>query len=188
MGRILTPPPGKLIVSAIYGHIDAVADALKLLEKQFGRIQFETLDIPYTDTEKYAEEMGNGLQRRFFSFEREARRDSLPDIKPALTRIEEQLGDRVDDYTFRTVNLDPGILTPANLTMASNREYNYRIYLGKGVFADIQLIWARGQFTRLPWTNPDFYHDEAIDFFVRARETFDLVSEEQVDHEHAGRR
>lgn len=177
MARLQTPPPGKLIVSVIYSHLDAVADCLKLLEKQFGRIQCETIDIPYTDTEQYTEEMGTDLQRRFFSFEKEIKRDSLPEIKAALRKIESQLGDRVDDYTFRTVNLDPGILTPENLVMASHREYNYRIYLGKGVFAALQLIWSRGQFTRLAWTNPDFYHDEAIDFFLRVRQSFEVLDE-----------
>ena len=179
MARMQTPPPGRLIVSAIYCHIDAVADALKLLEKQFGRIQFETLDIPYTDTEKYAEEMGRDLMRRFFSFDREIKRDALPEIKAAMIKIERQLGDCVDDYTFRAINLDPGILTPANVVMASAKEYNYRLYLGRGVYGDIQLIWARGQFTRLPWTNPDFYHDEAVDFFYRVRESFELVQEDR---------
>ena len=81
------------------------------------------------------------------------------------------------DFTFRTINLDPGIMTPDNLVMASNREYNHRIYLSKGIFADIQLIWVRGQFTRLPWTDPDFCNGEAVDFFLRVRESFELVRE-----------
>jgi hypothetical protein len=179
MARIQTPPPGRLIVSIIYSHIDAVADALRLLEKQFGRIQCETVDIPYNDTEKYAEEMGAGLLRRFFSFERPFQRDALPEIKGVCQGIEKQLGDRVDGFTFRTANIDPGMLTPDNVVMVSNREYNHRIYLTKGVFAEIQLIWARGQFTRLPWTNPDFCDDEAVEFFVRVRRTFDLIEELQ---------
>ncbi|HUV29923.1 MAG TPA: DUF4416 family protein [Acidobacteriota bacterium] len=179
MARIQIPPPGRLVISIIYSHIDAVADSLVQLEKQFGRIQCETVDIPYTHNDKYSEEMGEGLMRRFFSFEKPVARDALPEIKAACRKIERQLGDRVDDYTFRTVNIDPGILSPDNLVMASHREYNHRIYLARGVFAETQLIWARGKFTRLPWTSPDFCHDEAVDFFLRVRQTFDVIDEEQ---------
>lgn len=177
MARRQTPPPGQLITSVIYSHIDAVADCLRMLEKQFGRIRCETIDIPYTHTEKYCEEMGDNLMRRFFSFEKPISRDALPDIKPICEKIERQLGDQVQDYCFRTVNIDPGIMTPDNLVMSSNREYNHRIYLRNGVFAEVQLIWAKGGFRRLPWTNPDFCHEEAVDFFIRVRESFELATE-----------
>lgn len=177
MARAQRPPAGRLVVSIIYSHIDGVADALTYLEKQFGRVQCETIDIPYEGFEPYAEEMGTELQRRFFSFERPVERDSLPDIKAFCHKIEQHLGDRVDDFTFRTVNIDPGIATPTNVVMASHREYNHRIYLSKGVFAELALVWSRGQFVRLPWTPPDFCHDEAIDFFLRVRNSFDVVAE-----------
>ncbi|MCP4685320.1 MAG: DUF4416 family protein [bacterium] len=176
MARKQTPPPGRLIVSIIYSSIDAVADSLKLLERQFGRVQYETIEMPYT-SEAYSEEMGDKLQRRFFSFEKPVERDRLPQIKAACLKIEKQFGDHVDDFTFRTVNLDPGILTPDNLVMASTREYNHRVYLGEGVFAELVLVFAKGRFVRMPWTIADFYHGEAIDFFLRVRESFELMGE-----------
>ena len=159
--------------------MDAVVDALNQLEKSFGRINFETIDLPCTSNKIYSEEMGDDLSRRFFSFENPIERDSLPEIKAVCQRIERQLGDRVREYTFRTVNLDPGLLTPDNLVMASTHEYNYRIYISDGIFADMQLIWAHGQYTRLPWTNPDYCNDDAIDLFIRVRESFDLLVSEK---------
>ncbi|MCK4632886.1 MAG: DUF4416 family protein, partial [candidate division Zixibacteria bacterium] len=71
----------------------------------------------------------------------------------------------------------PGILTPANLVMASHREYNHRVYLEDGVYAELALVWSKGRYVRLPWTNPDFCHGEAIEFFQRVRGSFDLVAE-----------
>jgi len=185
MARIQKPPPGQLIVSIIYSHIDAVVDALRLLEKQFGRVRCETVDIQYTNTDRYEEEMGSNLVRRLFSFEKLVERDSLPEIKSVCQEIERQLGDQVGDFVFRAANLDPGVLTPDNLVMASNREYNHRIYLADGVFAEIQLIWAHGQFTRLPWTNHDFCDDEVVDFLIRVRQTFDLLDEHQITRQPA---
>jgi hypothetical protein len=179
MARIQKPASGRLIVSVVHSSRDALADALFQLERRFGRVQCETIDIPHTNGEEYREEMGDSLQRRFFSFERLVERESLIEIKEACHRIESSLGDHVHDFTFRTVNIDPGILTPANLVMGSHREYNHRIYLGGGVFAEIALIWARGKFCRLPWTNLDFCHDEAIDFFLRVRACFDVAEESE---------
>lgn len=185
MAREQIPPPGRLIVSIIYSQIDAVADALRSLERQFGRIQSETVDIPYNGRNDYEEEMGADLLRRFFSFERLIARDSLPEIKAVCHKIETHLGDRVDDYVFRTVNIDPAILTADNLVSASHCEYNHRIYLTRGVFAEMQLVWAHGRFTRLPWTDPDFWHPEALDFFVRVRESFELLEDPQIRQQSA---
>ncbi len=176
MARVQRPPKGRLIVSIIYNSMDALADSLSRLEKQFGRVQCETMEIAYTG-EQYAEEMGEQLQRRLYSFSKEVERDKLPDIKTACAKIEKQFGDIVDDYPFRTVNIDPGIMTPENVIMASHREFNHRVYLGSGVFAELTLVFSRGRFVRLPWTNPDFCQGEAIEFFLRVRESFEVVQE-----------
>lgn len=174
MARVQTPPPARVIVSIIYSSIDALADSLKLLEKQFGRVQCETLEIAYTGG-RYTEEMGHNLLRRFYSFHRLFDRDRLPAIKATCNKIERQFGDQVDDFTFRTVNIDPGVLCPDNIVMASHREYNHRVYLGDGVFGELTLVWAKGRFVRLPWTNMDFCQPEAIDFFERVRGTLETV-------------
>jgi hypothetical protein len=154
--------------------MDALADALDALEKQFGRVQCETMEIGYTGSE-YAEEMGDQLQRRFYSFEKLVERDKLPEIKALCHKVEKQFGDVVHDYAFRTVNLDPGVMTPENVVMASHREYNHRIYLGGGVFGELTLVYSRGRYVRLPWTNLDFCQGEAIEFFLRVRESFEVV-------------
>jgi len=121
--------------------------------------------------------MGDNLVRRFFCFERLVSRDSLVDVKRICHNIEPMFADQTGDYFFRTVNIDPGIMTPDNLVMTSHREYNHRIYLKDGVYAEIVLIYAKGRFARLPWTCPDFYHGEAIDFFLRVRASFELLEE-----------
>jgi hypothetical protein len=181
MARIQTPSQGRLIVSVIYNSLDALADCLKLLEKLFGRVQYETTEIECSDN-GYHEEMGGQLSRRFFSFEKLVDRESLPEIKANCYKIERQLGDQVDDYTFRTVNVDPGILTSHNLIMSSHREFGHRIYLGKGVFGETSLIHARGRFTQLPWTNADFCHEEAVRLFTECRETLPTLNRERVSY------
>ena len=178
MPKLTPPAPGRLICSVAYAQIDALADCLQRLENQFSPVQFETLDIPFTGEPRHHEEMGQQLIRRFFSFEKQVGLDRLADLKRLCRKIEAGFADEVDDYLFRAVNVDPGIMTPENVTMASSEGKNYRIYLTSGVYAQVELIWSRGQFVQLPWTNPDYTHPEALDLFHRVRETFDLVKEE----------
>lgn len=178
MPKLTPPAPGRLICSVAYAQIDALADCLRRLENQFSAVMFETLDIPFTGEARHREEMGHQLTRRFFSFEKQVGLDRLPDLKRLCRKIEAGFADEVDDYLFRAVNVDPGIMTPENVVMASSQGMNYRLYLTNGVYAQVELIWSRGQFVQLPWTNPDFTHPEALDLFNRVRETFDLVKEE----------
>lgn len=159
--------------------MDALAETVNTLEKRFGRVQYETLEVPCYEADEYREEMGDNLLRRFLSFEKEIPLDSLPSLKAVCSKIEPQFSDVVDDYNFRTVNIDPGILTPSNVVMASHKEYNHRIYLKDGVYAEIALIYARDQYLRLPWTNPDYCNDEAISFFNRVRESFEILEPKQ---------
>ncbi|MCK4606213.1 MAG: DUF4416 family protein [candidate division Zixibacteria bacterium] len=173
----MEPLPGRLIVSVIYSSMDAIADALGRLEDRFGRVQYETGEIVCSNADRYREEMGDGLLRRFFSFERPVARSSLVDIKAACHKIEPQFADKTDDFLFRAVNIDPGILTLKNLVMASHLDSRQQIYLGDFVFAEIALIYTRDHFVRMPWTDPDFYTDEAIDFFERVRDNFEVVEQ-----------
>lgn len=179
MARILKPPRARLIVSVIHAHLDACADALRALERQFGRIVAETTDLPCANAQEYAEEMGSDLFRRFFCFDRLVERDSLAEAKAACHRIENQLGDRVHDFTFRAVNIDPGLLTADNLVMASHREFTHRVYLTNGVFAEVTLVCSQRGFVRLPWTPADFCHEDAISFFTRVRQSFQTTRELQ---------
>ncbi|MFH1686850.1 MAG: DUF4416 family protein [bacterium] len=170
------PPPGRLVVSTITSSWDALAEAVEHLERRFGRAIYETDQISCCHGERYLEEMGERVWRRLFSFERPVLRSSLPELKAACARIEPRFSDRLGDFCFRTVNIDPGILTSDNLVMASRHNANHRIYISGGTYAEVTLIYSRDRFTRLPWTDPDFCHPEVIDFLDRVRGSFDLVT------------
>ena len=176
MLRSYEPPPGRLIISVINSSRDALADAVKALERKFGRVECETADIPCVNVECYQEEMGTDLSRRLFSFESPVPRAALAEIKQACARIEPMFADRMQDFYFRTVNIDPGILVPDNLVMTSSHERKHRVYLGHGVFAEVCLIHVNGHFSRLPWTHPDLCHPEAIELLNRVRGTFEVAA------------
>lgn len=171
MGRIKIPLPGRLIVSMIYSSIGAMDAAAGEIEKKYGRVEIETEDIDFLHTRYYREEMGDELKRKFFAFEKMVERDKLADIKLWTNKLEEKFGEKVDDFVFRKVNIDPGILTPASLILASTKDYSHRIYLRDGIFAETTLIYEKKKFKGLPWTYPDYMEPVTIDFLTRVRET-----------------
>ena len=177
MLRVQEQPPGKLVASVITSSRDALADCVAALERRFGRVECETGEIPCQRASALREEMGDSLLRHFFSFEQPVKRGNLPEIKMSCGKIEQRFADHLDDFHFRTVKVDPGILTPDNLVMASCHELNHRIYLSRGVFAEMVLIYSQGCFMRLPWTDPDFCHKEVIDLASRVRSEFTLVGQ-----------
>jgi hypothetical protein len=171
MGRIKKPLPGKLILSAIFSSHEAALEAVKDIEKKYGRIEYESDIMPFLHTTYYREEMGDDLQRKFFAFKDNIERDRLPEIKLFTNKVEAKYGEKVDDYIFRKVNLDPGILTLANLTLASTKDFAHRIYLREGIFGETTLIYERGKFRTLPWTYPDYAEPEVLEILTKARDT-----------------
>ncbi|MFH2035811.1 MAG: DUF4416 family protein [Candidatus Zixiibacteriota bacterium] len=171
MGIIKKPFPGRLIVSAIYSSIGALHDAILEIEKKYGPVEFETEELEFLHTTYYREEMGNDLKRKFFSFEKPAERDLLPEIKIWTNKLEEKFGERSGEYVFRKINLDPGILTLANLVLASTKDFSHRIYLSDGIYGEITLMYEKKKFVTLPWTYPDYTEPIVIEFLNKVRET-----------------
>ncbi len=60
--------------------------------------------------------------------------------------------------------------------LATGKNYSHRIYIGRGIYADLTLIYQRGAYQALPWTYPD-YADQPLRRFllaVRRKYTVDL--------------
>ncbi|MCX6825720.1 MAG: DUF4416 family protein, partial [candidate division Zixibacteria bacterium] len=141
------------------------------MEKRFGHVEFETEELDFKQTDYYQEEMGDNLKRRFFSFSKMVERDQLADIKLWTNKLESKYGDKVGDFVFRTVNLDPGILRLSGLSLASTKDFSHRIYLRNGIYAEITLLYEKKQFKPLPWTYPDYQEPGTIEFLAKVRET-----------------
>jgi len=171
MGRIVIPLPGRLILSAIYSTLGPMLEAVETIEKKFGHVEIETDEIDFLHTKYYREEMGDNLKRKFFAFEKPITRDQLAEIKIWTNKLEEKTGEMSGDFVFRKVNLDPGILTPANLVLATTKDYAHRVYLKEGIFAEVTLIYRKKKYTPLEWTYPDYYEPEILEFLHRVRES-----------------
>ena len=72
----------------------------------------------------------------------------------------------------RQVNIDPGYISLERLVLATGKNYTHRIYLSKGIFADLTLIFHKGSFSPLQWTYEDYASPEIIAFFNDVRDRY----------------
>ena len=70
MGIPRHPEKVKLVIGLLFSDIEKYYSVKKRLIKLFGRADFESESLDFTHTRYYVEEMGEGLKRRFLSFER----------------------------------------------------------------------------------------------------------------------
>ncbi len=136
------------------------------LEGIFGKLEYVSNDIPFVETSYYNEELGVPIYRRLFSFQTLIPPERLVDIKLRTNALEDEFR---DSRGRRIFNLDPGILSLERFILATGKEYTHRIYLGKGVWADLTLIFQKGKWVPLPWTYPDYAGEDlrGILFFIR---------------------
>ncbi|MBI4335268.1 MAG: DUF4416 family protein [Candidatus Omnitrophica bacterium] len=158
----------KLIAGLIAKSNKAFEEAKRALVKHFGKVDFESdvLDFDYTDY--YEKEFGRDLKRKFLSFKKPAGEDELARIKTLTNGIEKVLSEN----GRRRVNIDPGCLSLGKLILATTKDNSHRIYLGKGIFAEVTLRYIDGGFKPLEWTYPDYRSKEYLEIFEEIRRLY----------------
>ena len=168
MSILHSPLPAKLICSIFSqqkGLINRVADALC---GAYGTADFKSPVIPFDGTSYYEQEFGSGLKRIFMSFTELVFQDVLVDIKHATHKLEQEFSKEGK----RQANIDPGILTAERLVLATGKNFPHRIYLGRGVFANLTFIYRKDSFMPLSWTYPDYALKEVIGFWNNVRKSY----------------
>lgn len=171
MAEAHKPSPVKLIVGAIFASEGVLLKTKVSLKRKFGSIDFESPNFPFNFSEYYAKEMGPDLIRQFFSFQRLIEPQHLAAIKSYTNHLEERLS-RTKIKPSRTINLDPGYISAAKLVLATAKNFAHRIYLEKGIFAEVTLNFHDGTFAPWPWTYPDYKSKGYIQSFNRVRELY----------------
>ena len=73
---------------------------------------------------------------------------------------------------LRQINIDPGYLDLAKLVLATTKDYAHRVFLRKGIFAEITLSFRGDSFGANDWTYPDYRTQEYIDIFNQIRKLY----------------
>lgn len=168
MGKIKPHPKVKLIIGFIYKEEAVFNKAGLLLEKKFGKIDFQTNPIQFTYTAYYEKEFGANLKRAFASFDKLIQPEKLAKIKIFTNRIEEKLA----HGSNRAINIDPGYLDLAKLILASTKDFRHRIYIGDGIFAETTLFYQDKTFKPGELTYPDYRSAEYIATFNKIRDIY----------------
>jgi len=124
--------------------------------------------MKFNHTDYYAAQMGTNLKRKFISFSKAIPIQELYRIKLYTNRLET----RFLMAKLRQVNIDPGYLDLAKLVLATTKDYAHRIFLGKGIFAEIALTYRANSFSPNEWTYPDYRSKEYIDIFNQIRKLY----------------
>jgi hypothetical protein len=155
------PGPAKLVIGLFTKEKKQFKDAAFDLSGEFGQIEMVSPWFSFDYTSYYEAEMGSPLFRRILVFKTLVEQTALPEIKTVTNKIEFK-------YTRdlkRLINIDPGYLLLERFVLATGKNYTHRIYIGKGFYADLTLIFQNGSFQTLPWTYPD-YADQSLQAFL----------------------
>jgi hypothetical protein len=187
-----TPHSPVLLLMAAFSRHDAALDwAKRHAEEHWGPIALESPRFDFVETGYYDATMGTGLKKVFFAFQRPFDPERLVEIKLLTNRWEEECAaecNERDSPIFvdprraaapakigtapRPLNLDPGYLTPAKLVLASTKDFAHRIYLARGIFAEITLQYHHHRWKHHEYTFPDYRRADYQRFFTECRELF----------------
>jgi hypothetical protein len=140
--------------------------------REYGPIDYQSGPVPWTNSDFYQEEMGPGILRKFIFFEQLIDPGELPAIKLIAAGIENKLIIQTANTARRRINLDPGYVTEAKVVLATSKDYTHRLYLGKGIYAEVTLryINKNRSFTPLDYTYLDYCSETYKTMFNRARD------------------
>ena len=171
MWKIKGPRPVKLIIGILAADRQCLHAAIEAATGKFGRADFTSDVWLFDKTDYYKEQTGPHILRQFISIEKLIDPGKLAIIKNKTNKIEKKLSVRLGLPLPRPVNLDPGIIEPSKLVLATTKNYSHRIYIGRKMYAEVTLVFDKGKWRSLDHTYPDYRQKCYFDFFsiVRTR-------------------
>lgn len=163
--RLPKRTPVKFLTAVTYSHNEILQLSINDLKKDFGEIDLESTPFAFNHTNYYEKEMGARLSKQFFSFKELSHEEQLIPWKLLALEIEKK-------YSIegkRQVNIDPAYLELAKLVVASTKNFNHRIFLGKRIYGDVQLMYRKNEFVFNEWTYPDYKSQPVIHFLEKVR-------------------
>lgn len=165
MGRPSPPEDALLFVGSLYSRQECYLTAKEKLIACFGEIIMESPTSDWDYSDYYSDELGWPIKRRFIFFKNIINPERIVDIKIATNDIERQLSTE----GRRSINIDPGYITPSKVVLASTKNYSHRIYIGKGIYAEVTLIYRDGRYQPHLFTYRDYASDAYREVFAMAR-------------------
>lgn len=170
MGEAKAFEKEKLIIGVIYTDEERLRLATELLTKEFGPIDAESERFSFSKefSDYYDEEMGGEGLRVIYSFRDPVDASRQAQIKIRTNEIESMLSENGG----RRVNLDPGFINHGRLMLATTKKAGFRIPLSDGIYTELTLFYARGEWQKLPWTYRDYQSEKVQRFLSAVRKNY----------------
>lgn len=167
MAEIKSPEKIKFFVAVLYKEDRFLPDALQRLQLRWGTIDYKSPAAHFDVTDYYQPEMGTPLYRMIITFEPIMSPTVMVDMKLHCNEVENacRAGGK------RVVNLDCGYLDHHKIVLASAKEAGQKVYLDKGIWADLAARYKKKRFEPFEWSFPDFKDARYNQIFceIRAR-------------------
>lgn len=166
MSRPRAPEPAGLVLALLLAPSVSGGEVAAEAGAEFAAAVLASGEAEFPHTRYYEREMGSGLRRSFLLLGGLWDPGGLSGLKLRANRLEERWcrGGR------RAANVDPGFLGLGQLVLATGKPAAHRIYLGQGIYGELEYVFEGGGFRPLPWTYPDYREPWALAFFDAARE------------------
>jgi uncharacterized protein DUF4416 len=170
MGDITAADSVLCILAAFSRHSSAIDWGLEQATAAWGPPAVVSPRFSFTETDYYEPTMGPGIEKCFWAFERLIDPASLVERKIQTNAWEAEYAESGVHAEPRPLNLDPGYLTPAKLVLASTKDHAHRLYLARGIYAEVTLFYKDRRWQHRDWTFPDYRRADYQQFFSACRE------------------
>ncbi len=172
MRQIRPPLSVKLFIGMLSPEPALFSACADIVCQTYGPIDYQSEIVPWAHSDFYNEEMGPGILRKFIFFDRVIDPGDLSEIKINTAGIENSLAVRAGNRSRRRINLDPGYVTEAKVVLATTKDYSHRLYIGKGIYAEVTLRYGNKDrsFTPFDHTYLDYGSEMYLTMFNTARD------------------
>ncbi|QDT03203.1 hypothetical protein K227x_15850 [Rubripirellula lacrimiformis] len=169
MSSIRLIEPVVRICAVITRHPVAHRWAIEKISAAWGAVQKTSQPVPFIAGGFYDDTMGVGLQKTLIAFGDYQDPGGLADWKIQTNDWESEYAGLGGHDEPRPINLDVGYLSQAKLVLATIKDRDHRIYLRRGIFAEVTLNYVGKNWQHHRWSYPSYRTDEVADFAGRCR-------------------
>ena len=170
MGEITTHRPVLLICAMVSRYPDALAWGIEQLEEIYGPAALVSPVYDFTETSYYNESMGDDLKKQFVAFETLIQPDVIVDAKIKTNALEAAYKSSGQFAEERPLNLDPGYISEAKLVLATTKDRDHRLYMARGIYAEVTLYYRKKEWCGSRWTYPDYQRQDFQEYFSKCRQ------------------
>jgi len=126
---------------------------LSMLAGDFGELDHKGKFFPFCQTDYYKAEMGEDLHRCTVSFEMLVEEENIGTYKNKAIELENRLK---NENGGRVLNIDIGYMDSDKIVLPSTKRGPFKLYAGNGIWLDMVLTYAKGDFKPTQWAFADF--------------------------------